>query len=151
MKKLLPAFLLVFSFTMVRVVAQTATEAATTEEETNCYLKWAKQFEDRGGYEVHDSTYSDVIVSFRRGTKADCFAGKVQILKGKIVKIWLKQEGNSYELLERKYKITNEMTVVNGVSTTLVTNDDELVNVIFYRRLKPKKKGLVKAPDPVMD
>ncbi|MEW6468875.1 MAG: hypothetical protein AB1458_08125 [Bacteroidota bacterium] len=122
-----------------------------TDEETNCYLKWAKKFEERGGEEVPDGTYDDVIITIRQGTKAECYYGKVEVVKGKITQMWLKQDGGTYEVLDKKYKITNEMKIVNGMSTTLVTVDDELVNVIFYKKLKPKKPGYQKAPEPKDD
>jgi hypothetical protein len=145
MKKLfLPAAIMLFC----------ATHVFAQDEPTNCYLKWAKLFEERGAEEVEDGVNENVIISFRRGTKAECFNGKVEVKAGKIIGIWLRFEGGTYEPLEKKFKhndknqVTSDIKIVNGMSTTMVTEDDQLINVIFYKKLKPKKKSYEKAPEP---
>lgn len=134
-----------------------AQEKGKEETPTNCYLKWAKLFEERGAEDVEDGTHDQIIITFRRGTKAECFNGKVEVKSGKITGIWLRFEGGTYEPLEKKYKhneknqVTNDIKIVNGISTTLVTEDDQLINVIFIKKLKPKKKAYEKAPEPGVD
>lgn len=124
---------------------------------TNCYLKWAKLFEERGGNDAEDGTHDNVIITFRRGTKAECFNGKVEVKTGKITGIWLRFEGGTYEPLDKKFKhndknqVSGDVKIVNGISTTLVTEDDQLINVIFYKLLRPKKKAYEKAPEPGVD
>ena len=121
---------------------------------SNCYLKWAKLFEERGAEDVEDGTHDNIIITFRRGTKAECFSGKVDVKTGKITGLFLRFEGGTYEPLDKKYKhneknqVSNDIKIVNGISTTLVTEDDQLINVIFIKKLKPKKKAYEKAPEP---
>ena len=139
------------SLFFLSVIAPAQSGSGTTQTDDNCYLKWAKKFEERGSEDVPDGTYDDVIVVYRQGTRADCYSGKVEVVKGKITSISLKQDDGKYEVVDKKYKFNTEMKIVNGVSTTQITMDDILVNVIFYKKLKPKKPGYQKAPDPKDD
>jgi|ERR1051326_4633912 hypothetical protein len=122
-----------------------------TTNEDNCYLKWAKKFEERGSEDVPDGTYDDVIVTYRQGARSDCYQGKVEVMKGKITQIWIKQDDGKFDLIDKKYKFNTDIKVVNGISTTQITNDDILINIIFYKKLKPKKPGYQKAPEPKDD
>jgi hypothetical protein len=122
------------------------------DSDINCYQKYAKIFESRGAFEVEDGTYSDVIISIRRGPNADCFNGKVIIENKHIKEIYMKFSDNTFEKLERKFKTDiTKTSIVNGISETIVTKDDELINVIFPKKLKPKKKEYQRASDPVLD
>lgn len=129
---------------------------AQTEDENQvtCYQKYAEAFEKRGAYDVEDGTYNDVIITFRKGSMADCFYGKVNVKNGNIVtsEIYLKFEDDSYEKVERKYRYPNQIiSVINGMSQTMVTVDDELIDVLFPKKIKPKKKSYIKAADPTFD
>lgn len=151
MKKMFTILVAVL-LTNVNVQAQDNTSAANGAPETNCYLKWAKLFEERGAYDVEDGSYSDVIITFRNGSAADCFNGKVDVKEGKIIAMFLKFEDNSVEPIKRKWKYEiKDVTVINGISKTLLTVDDELINVMFVKKLKPKKKAYVSAPDPEVE
>jgi hypothetical protein len=113
MKKLLPlltATLLMFS---IPALAQ-----EKSDEPTNCYLKWARLFEERGGMDVEDGIHEDIIITMRRGTKADCFNGKVEVKKGRITGIWMKYEGGSYEPLEKKYKHNDKNQVTSDIKSS---------------------------------
>lgn len=151
-----PAVLLFFIGTFF-CFSLPAQEQSKDETPSNCYLKWAKLFEERGAEDVEDGTHDQIIITFRRGTKAECFNGKVEVKNGKITGIWLRFEGGTYEPLDKKYKhneknqVTSDIKIVNGISTTLVTEDDQLINVIFIKKLKPKKKAYEKAPEPGVD
>jgi hypothetical protein len=117
--------------------------------ETNCYLKWAQKFEDRGAADVEDGSYTDIIITFRNGSNAQCFNGKADVKNNMVIAMYLKQEGGTYELVKRKWKYEiKDVTIQNGISKTLITIDDELINVMFVKKIKPKKKGYEKAPDP---
>ena len=136
---------------MMSMVSYSQSGDGNQEREDNCYLKWAKKFEERGSEDVPDGSYDDVIITYRQGARADCYSGKVEVLKGKVTQLWLKQDDGKFELIEKKYKFNVEMKIVNGMSTTQITNDDILIDVIFYKKLKPKKPGYQKAPDPKDD
>lgn len=122
------------------------------ETEDNCYQKYAKLFEDRGANPTVDGWSDNVIITIRRGTEADCYIGKVRVLKDTVAEIFIKFSDGDMERLPKKLKkFDKPTTVVNGISTTMVTLDDELINVIFPDLLKPKKKAYQKAPLPKLD
>jgi hypothetical protein len=147
MKKLLSTLILTVIFTTV--FSQSDSEAGTT-----CYHKYASVFEKRGAYEVEDGTYSDVIITLRQGTMADCFYGKVNVKDGTIdyKNMYLTFEDGTYEKLEYKFRYqAKPIKIVNGISTVILTEEDQLINVLFVKKIKPKKKQYKKAADPNFD
>ena len=147
MKKLL--FSLLLALPTMYVVAQESDDAMVT-----CYQKYAEIFEKRGAEEVADGTYNDVIITFRKGSMADCFYGKVHVKGGNINpnEMFLKFEDDTYERIVRKYRYPDQIiNIINGMSQTIVTIEDELIDVLFVKKIKPKKKSYVKAVDPIFD
>lgn len=126
---------------------------ATAQQNPTCYQRYAKVFELRGAFEVKDGLHEDVIITIRKGSFADCFVGRVMVKNNQIVKnsIGLNFEDGSYELLNRNFKYDDPITIVNGISKTLLTNDEELINVLFVSSIKPKKKAFKRAPEPEFD
>lgn len=125
-----------------------------SEPEATCFTKYAKVFEKRGAYEVVDSTYEDVVITIRKGTMADCFYGKVTVKNGHIVvnSLALRFEDNTYEKLDVTFKYQKKpILVVNGISNIIFTEEEELINVLFVKKIKPKKKKYAKAAEPVFD
>lgn len=123
-----------------------------TASEENCYQKYAKLFEERGANPVAEGWADNVIITMRKGTEADCFIGKVRVLKDTIADIFIKFSDGDMERLQKKFKKFDKPTsVVNGISTTMVTIDDELINIVFPDLLKPKKKAYQRAPLPTLD
>jgi hypothetical protein len=85
---------------------------------------------------------------------ADCFYGKVMVKGGKINtdEMFLKFEDNTFERVVRKYRNPDQViTIINGMSRTIVTVEDELIDILFVKKIKPKKKNYVKAADPTFD
>ena len=121
--------------------------------EQTCYQKYAKVFEVRGADEVKDGWHEDIIVTIRKGSFADCFLGKVKVINGQIDKstIALSFIDETFEPMVRSYKYDEPATILNGISKTLVTNDEELINLMFVSAIKPKKKALKRAPEPEFD
>lgn len=142
-KLLLPAlFLLTFSLN-----AQ-----PPADNEDNCYQKYAKLFEERGANPAVEGWADNVIITIRKGTEADCFIGKVRILKDTVSDVFIKFSDGDMERLQKKFKKFDKPTIVtNGISSTMVTIDDELINIIFPDLLKPKKKAYQRAPLPKLD
>jgi len=126
---------------------------AIAQEDITCYQKYAKVFEVRGANEVSDGVHKNVIITIRKGSFADCFMGTVSVKNGTVDvnSIRLSFVDNSTERFNRSYKYEEPITIVNGMSRTMVTRDDELVNVLFIEEIKPKKKEYMRAPDPDMD
>jgi hypothetical protein len=146
MKKII--ITLTFIFTLYNVsFAQTG----KSEPETNCYLKWSQKFEERGAEEVVDGVYPDVIITFRNGSEAECYNGKCEVKEGKIVGMYLKMEDGSFEKVKKKIRYDFPVTITNGMSKTVLTFEDELINVLFVKLIKPKKAGFIKAAEPTDD
>lgn len=149
MKKIITTLTLLLSIN-VAIVAQGTTKKF--DEETNCYLKWAQKFENRGADDVADGIYSDVIITFRNGNDAECFNGRCEVKEGKVKAMYIKMEDGSYEQVKKKPKYENvPLVITNGMSKTLLTMEDELINVLFIKKIKPKKAGFEKAADPSDD
>lgn len=141
MKTLLIALFSLFSIT--NLIAQ---------ESNNCYQDYAKIFETRGAEEVADGTYDNVVITIRKGTFADCFIGKVTVEGGKIDgnNIQVQLVDKTFEQLDKKSKYDKFLNITNGISKTMVTVEDELINVMFVKSIKPKKKAYNRAPMPSM-
>ncbi|PKP51482.1 MAG: hypothetical protein CVT95_00800 [Bacteroidetes bacterium HGW-Bacteroidetes-12] len=124
------------------------------EDQQTCYQKYASVFEKRGAYDVADGVYNDVIISFRKGSLAECYFGKVEVKNQKINvhEIYLRFEDDTYEKVTRKFRYPDQaIDVTNGMSRTMITADDELITILFVKKIKPKKKSYSKAPDPDFD
>ncbi len=138
------------------ITISTTVFAQKPEVEATCYTKYAKVFEKRGAFEVEDGTYDDVIITIRKGSMADCFYGKATVKNEKIVtsSLALKFEDDTFEPLEFKFKHEDEnrvIEIVNGISNTMFTIEEELINVLFVKKIKPKKKKYAKVADPDFD
>lgn len=142
----------ILAFTLFISVAN-AVSAQTTkkDEDSNCYLKWAQKFEARGADEVMDGTYTDVIITIRNGSEADCFAGKCDVKEGKVIAMYIKMEDGKYELMKKKARFDIPITINNGMSLSMITFDEEIINVLFIKKIKPKKAGFEKAAEPTDD
>jgi hypothetical protein len=147
MKKIIIAFALFIN----AAIATHAQSSKKSNDDINCYLKWAQKFEIRGAEDVADGSYSDVIITFRNGNEAECFNGKCEVKEGKLIAIYTKLEDGSFELVKKKWKSGFPASVTNGMSSTVLTVENELINVLFVKKIKPKKAGFQKAPDPSED
>ncbi|MGQ3014949.1 MAG: hypothetical protein ACT6QS_14665 [Flavobacteriales bacterium] len=143
MKKIVFLFLLSLP---VLLFAQTP-----ESNDDNCFVQYMKLFEKRGGNEVVDGVYDDVIISIRIGTQCDCYRGKVKVENKAIRSVYIRYSDGSYDLYEPNYKYKDDWLVVAGKSKTRVTNDDKLVDIFFPSLLRPKKKDYEKAPLPDPD
>jgi hypothetical protein len=130
--------------------------AQTTEVkpvELNCYNKWAAKFEERGAEDVADGVYTDVIITNRQGAQAKCFDGKVEVKNGKVLRCYIMLDDGSYEEVKKTWKNkTNEnVTIINGISKAMVSVHNELINVLWVKKIKPKKAKPRKAAEPTDD
>jgi hypothetical protein len=118
----------------------------------NCYNKWSLKFEERGSEDILDGTYTDVVISFRQGANAECFNGKVIVKERKVESFYIELEDGTYEQVIRVWKTEpKDVTVTNGISKTLITKDNQLVNVLWPKKIKPKKAAFKKAAEPLDD
>jgi len=144
MKKIITLLALTFSFTIL------AQEAA--KPELNCYNKWSQKFDERGAEDVADGTYTDVVVVFRVGANAECFQGKALVKDHKVEIFYIMLDDGTYDQVQRVWKSDiKEITINNGISKTLITKDNQLINIIWPKKIKAKKAGFKKAPEPTDD
>lgn len=122
--------------------------AFDANDDLNCYDKYSKKFEERGADEVENGWHEEVVVTFRKGGNADCYPAKVKVEELKVTQIYLKYADGTFEIYKKNFKTGGEFYIINGISQTKITVDEELVNVIFIKHIKPPKKKLVEAPDP---
>jgi hypothetical protein len=145
-KKLLIAVTLLLTTTQIK---------AQNEEprELTCYNKWSQKFDERGAEEVEDGVYTDVIITSRIGSKANCWSGKAEVRNRKLVKCWIIKEDNSEEEVTRTWKNNSnkEVSIINGVSSSMITVHNELINVLWPKKIKAKKAAAKKAPEPTDD
>lgn len=145
-KKLLLA--LTISLTTIQIQAQ-------TEEgrELTCYNKWSQKFDERGADEVTDGVYTDVIITSRIGSKANCYSGKAEVRGKKLIKVYIIKEDNTEEEVNRTWKgnSNKDVDIFNGISETMVTVHNELINVLWPKKIKAKKAAAKKAPEPTDD
>jgi cobalamin biosynthesis Co2+ chelatase CbiK len=119
----------------------------------NCYDQYVKIFDERGAFSVEDGWHDDVVISIRYRNSNECYIGKVKVKSMNIDlnEMYFKFEDNTTEKLSKRFKNSDGIYINNGISRTMVTNEDELVNIIFPKALKPKKKAYKKAVVPVFD
>ncbi|MFZ9847963.1 MAG: hypothetical protein ACO3EE_07405 [Flavobacteriales bacterium] len=123
---------------------------AQTQPALNCFEKYAKKFEERGANTVEDGWHEGVVISIRKGSTAECIPGKVKVENGKIVSIYRQFSDGTYEEtpMKKTYKSGSEITIVNGISYSMLTTEDEVINIIFPKQIKPPKKQFKAAADP---
>jgi len=145
-KKLLIAFTI--SFSTLQIQAQT-----DESRELTCYNKWSQKFDARGADEVEDGIYTDVYITSRIGSKANCWTGKAEVRQKKLVKFYILKEDDTYEEVKRTWKNNSnkDVDIINGISESMITVHNELINVLWPNKIKPKKAAAKKAPDPTDD
>jgi hypothetical protein len=127
-------------------------QETTATHELNCYNKWAQKFEERGAEEIADGTYNDVIITFRQAAEADCYNGKAVVKDGKVQTFFIELEDGTYDQVVRVWKSDiKDIPITNGISRTIITKDNILVNVLWPKKLKPKKASFKKAAEPTDD
>jgi len=140
-------------FTLVAVFFTLVAFSQEKQAELNCYNKWAAKFEDRGAEEIKDGIYEDVIITIRQGSKAVCNNGKAEVRKGKVVHFYVSLSDGSHEEVKRTWKNnSNEnVTITNGISKSLISIHNELINVLWPNAIKAKKAKPIAAPEPTDD
>lgn len=136
-KTLLAALTLLFTLTAVA-------------QQSTCFDKYEKAFEERGSYTVSDDMHRNVVVSFFEGGDVFCIQGKARVENGVITSIFFFYDDNTSEMLDRKFFNDNRQAprITNGISEMITTEDGEKFKVIFIDQLKPKKKKYKEAELP---
>ena len=123
--------------------------------QSNCYNDYYKLFTDRGASVVPDGK-QEVVVTIREGDKADCYMAQVQVKKNEIVAVdgLILEDGTVKKIgmkLSPKYKDPKNPAVlytkiIDGMSATLLSDDNRMVNFFFIKQLSAKTKAYKKAP-----
>jgi hypothetical protein len=129
--------------------------AFNAKAQSNCYEEYYKLFIDRGATSVPDGP-QDVVVTIREGGKSDCYMARVQVKNNQIVSVdgIILVDGSVKKLgmkLSPKYKDPNNPIVLNtdivdGMSATLLSDENQQVNFFFIKQLSAKTKAYKKAP-----
>ena len=114
----------------------------------NCYDAYLKKFEERGANIVKDGWYENVVITFRQDTTAECVLGKVQVEKGAVTQMYIKNEDGSYQIFTKHWRHDDKAVISNGISKSRLTVDGEIVTIIFVKSIKPPKKKIAVAPSP---
>lgn len=123
------------------------------EKPETCYKEYLKVFESRGAKKVHNGTHENVVVTVRKGDRADCYIGKAKVKGGAVQNVQLMVADSSYEDLRYEYKHQEkDFDIVNGIAGPKVTDEEgKLVSVLFVEHIKPEQKEYMKAPEPDFD
>lgn len=137
------------------LIVSTSQIKAQSDEvrELTCYNKWSQRFDERGADVVEDGIYTDVIITSRIGSKANCWTGKAEVRQHKLVKFYIIKEDNTEEQVTRTWKNNSDkdVDIINGISESMITVHNELINVLWPSKVKAKKAAAKKAPDPTDD
>jgi len=121
------------------------------EDYESCYVMYARVFESRGARDVEDGMHDNIIISIRQGMRSDCYKGKVKVEKGVVKEMFIKFTDGGYDVFAPNLKNDQNPEIINGISRTIITQDERLVNVLFIHHIKPKKKEYERAPLPNPD
>ena len=126
-------FTLTIALTTIQIQAQ-----VEEPRELTCFNKWSQKFDERGAEDIVDGVYTDVIITSRLGSKANCWSGKAEVRGKKLVKFYIIKEDNSEEEVTRTWKANSnkEVTIINGISTSMITVHNELINVLWPKKIK---------------
>jgi hypothetical protein len=137
------------------MIASSILAMAQKEEvkDLNCYNKWSIKFDERGAEEITDGVYTDVIITSRVGAVAKCYSGKAEVVGKKLIKFYITLEDGSFEEVKRTWKDKSnaDVYIINGISKSMITVHNELVNVLWPKKIKPKKAAMKLAPEPTDD
>jgi hypothetical protein len=139
---------LTITFTTIQSQAQN-----DEPRDLTCYNKWSQKFDERGAEEVTDGIYTDVIITSRIGSKANCYSGKAEVRGKKLVKFYIIKEDNTEEEVTRTWKANSnkDVDIFNGISESMITVHNELINVLWPKKIKAKKAAAKRAPEPTDD
>jgi hypothetical protein len=128
--------------------------STNSNAQSTCYDDYKKLFTERGAAAITDGTH-EVVITLRSDTKTDCYTGKVQVVSNQIVKVLgiFLEDGTLHMpdmKLSSRYSGPNSSTltrnIVNGMSSTIITEDDILINIFFIKQLNSKAKVFKPAP-----
>ncbi|MGZ3883584.1 MAG: hypothetical protein ACXVPD_05165, partial [Bacteroidia bacterium] len=75
------------------------------------------------------------------------------VFMGKVVRFFLVLDDGSYDEVKKVWKndSNKDVEIINGISKTMITVHNELINVIWPSKLKAKKAAPKRAAEPADD
>jgi len=144
-------------FIMLFVALQVNGQGKAPAKESSCYDDWYSVFRSRGANPVADGTHQ-VVIGVRKEGSSKCFAGKVDVKGGLIVPpVLIENVDGTFETLGTDYQLTpayktaaatDLFKIVNGMSVTALSTDQEEVKVFFINSIKEKPKARKAAAGP---
>lgn len=106
-------------------------------QHNNCYNDWLKKFTDKKAEAVEDGTYSDVIISFRKPGHTICCTGTAKVKDGKVESFFTEEENGELTTVKREWESDlKNITISNGMSSTMVAKGNELIVLFWPKKLK---------------
>ncbi len=121
-----------------------------TSDPSNCYTDYMEGFKKRGAKKVENGVHKNVVITVRKGNRANCYLGKAKVKNGVVQEAYRMVSDSTYEKVDYKYKHEEvDFEIVNGVAGPKVTyKEEKLVNVLFVQHIKPEQKDYIRAPEP---
>lgn len=123
----------------------------SAQELFTCYDEWRKVFENRGVETIEDGIHDNIVVTVRSEKGTECLIGRVEVVASLVTKLYIYFDDNSYEEVVYEFKKKEPWSFYNGITRTRVTENDEMINILFTDRIAPKKKKQKVAPKPDFD
>lgn len=119
------------------------TSSLAYSQEKNCFQTLEEAFQKRGSYTIGDDVHNNVIISFIKADRVECYEGKVRVENGVITTLWIKFEDNTLEFYDKKIYNARKMapTITNGISELIISDNGDKMRVVFIEKLKPKPKA----------
>jgi len=146
--------LFALAFISFQVVGQTK---SPVKQSSTCFDEYYSLFRSRGANPVADGNH-EVVISVRKEGQSRCFMGKAEVKGGIMVPpILIENLDGTFEPLGTEHQLiaayrstpqSDLMKIVNGMSITALTTDEEEVKVFFVKSLKDKVKSRKPAPPP---
>ncbi len=110
---------------------------------SDCFKRLEEAFAKRGSMSIADAIHTNVIICFFEDGNSRCISGKVRVENGTITSIFLQNEDNSYELMDKKFYNVKKTApiIINGITELITTIDGEKLKIVFFEKLKPKKQN----------
>lgn len=127
------------------------------QSKPNCYLDYTKAFNERGAKPIPDGI-QNVVVTIRNSADNSCLSriGTIEVKDNKIVGgLMLKSRqgalvkpkeklNEKYEKPKTTWKVNRD--IVNGMSSSFLTQNNTIVNLFFIDFLEGKMPAMAEAP-----
>ena len=144
---------IVFTLTFVTIVTTGALAQATSSG--TCYDEYFSLFRARGAKKVTDGDQK-LIIALKKDNIGRCFMGKVAVKNGEIVPpVYIEKADGTFEEFKgdlspafANVSLDMRRKIEDGMTTTLITAENETLKGFFIDFLADKPKANKLAPSP---